>query len=118
MMSDRNGRGLMDDSEYALAAALVELLARSPAALARLRDLVSVHEHVAPTAPAYTVASLARVVGVSPRAVRDAIARGELVAAKRGGRWIISDDAVRAWARAEPMLSWAPAFAVHAIGAY
>jgi excisionase family DNA binding protein len=49
--------------------------------------------------PAYTVASLAAALGVSSRVVRGAIARGELAAVKRGGRWIISADAVRAWAQ-------------------
>jgi len=56
----------------------------------------------APAAPAapvvYTVATLAAELQVSPKVVRGAIARGELVAAQRSGRYLISDDAVRAWA--------------------
>jgi excisionase family DNA binding protein len=47
---------------------------------------------------AYTVASLASELGVSQKAVRCAIARRELAAVKRGSRWIISADAVHAWA--------------------
>ena len=83
----------MDD---ALAAALVEVLARSPAALARIRQLVA-PEPAPADAPAYTVAALAGAIGVSARAIRGAIARGELAAVKRGGRWLIAADAVRAW---------------------
>lgn len=83
----------MDD---ALAAALVEVLARSPAALARIRQLVA-PEPVPADAPAYTVAALASAIGVSARAIRGAIGRGELAAVKRGGRWLIAADAVRAW---------------------
>lgn len=48
----------------------------------------------------YTVASLAAEVDVSQKAIRSAIARGELAAVKRGSRWIISADAVNAWATA------------------
>jgi excisionase family DNA binding protein len=47
---------------------------------------------------AYTVASLAAELGVSQKTIRAAIARRELSAVKRGSRWIISADAVRAWA--------------------
>ena len=47
---------------------------------------------------AYTVHSLAADLGVSRKAVRGAIARGELRAVKRGSRWIIPADAVSEWA--------------------
>jgi excisionase family DNA binding protein len=47
---------------------------------------------------AYTVASLAIELGVSQKTIRSAIARRELSAVKRGSRWIISGEAVRAWA--------------------
>jgi excisionase family DNA binding protein len=50
----------------------------------------------------YTVASLAAVLDVSPRVVRGAIARGELQAAKRGGRYLIKPSAVHEWASVEP----------------
>jgi excisionase family DNA binding protein len=49
---------------------------------------------------AYTVASLASELDVSQKAIRCAIARRELAAVKRGSRWIISADAVLAWATA------------------
>lgn len=49
---------------------------------------------------AYTVHSLAAELGISPKAIRCAIARGELGAVKRGSRWIISADAVADWATA------------------
>lgn len=49
---------------------------------------------------AYTVASLAAELGVSQKAIRCAIGRRELPAVKRGSRWIISSDAVQAWASA------------------
>jgi excisionase family DNA binding protein len=91
------------EEQQALAAALVELLAASPLAIARLRELV---EREAPVAssfdrPAYTVGSLATTLEVSPRVIRGAIARGELDAAKRGGRWIISAAAVGRWAESD-----------------
>jgi hypothetical protein len=47
---------------------------------------------------AYTVASLAAELDVSPKAIRCAVARRELAAVKRGARWVISADAVREWA--------------------
>jgi len=43
---------------------------------------------------AYTVASLAAALDVTPKTVRGWIARGELRAAKRGGRWLIDRSAV------------------------
>ena len=86
--------------EHALAAALIELLASSPSAMQRLVDLLEDRGliHTEPTTPVYTVASLAEAVGISAKVVRGAIARGELDAVKRGGRWIIPAEAVDAWA--------------------
>lgn len=86
--------------QHALASALVELLASSPLAVARLRELIETESPGTPPleAPAYTVASLALTLGVSARVIRGAIARGELDATKRGGRWIISAMAVTRWA--------------------
>ena len=80
-----------------LAAALVEALAADPAAVSRLRELVAIDSPrpMAPEPVIYTVASLAAVLQVSARVVRGAIARGELHAAKRGGRYLISARAVR-----------------------
>lgn len=51
---------------------------------------------------AYTVATLAHELGLSPRAIRGAIERGELAATKRGGRWLISADAVTVWVEQAP----------------
>jgi excisionase family DNA binding protein len=87
-----------------LASALVEALAADPAAISRLRELVAVElpHPIAPEPVIYTVASLAAVLDVSERVVRGAIARGELQAAKRGGRYLISAGAVRDWAAVEP----------------
>ena len=96
--------------ECALVVALVEQLAASPAAMAQLVELLeSQRPAVQPATPAYTVTSLAAALGVSPKAVRGAIARGELAAVKRGGRWIISGDAVRAWAQHDGTARTAPA---------
>lgn len=84
-----------------LARAVLDALASDPHALARLRELVGEQDARgaadAQAAPAYTVDSLAAAVGVTPRTVRNAITRGELVAVKRGARWLISADAVEAW---------------------
>ena len=87
-----------------LASALVEALAADPAAISRLRELVAVDlpQPMAPEPVIYTVASLAAVLDVSERVVRGAIGRGELRAAKRGGRYLISAGAVRDWAAVEP----------------
>jgi len=86
-----------------LASALVEALAADPAAISRLRELVAVDLPftAAPGPVIYTVASLAAALDVSARVVRGAIARGELQAAKRGGRYLISAQAVQEWAAAE-----------------
>lgn len=99
---------------HALAVAVVEALAADPAASARLRALLAT-EQTDPTpadAPAYTVDSLAATLKVSAKVIRNAIARGELPAVKRGRRWIISGDAVHAWtagaADAVPVRSGAP----------
>lgn len=88
----------------ALASVLVEALAADPAAISRLRELVAIDSPRAavPEPVIYTVASLAAVLQVSARVIRGAIARGELKAAKRGGRYLISARAVDDWAAAGP----------------
>src|SRR3954451_3069556 len=48
-------------------------------------------------APFYTVARLSEQTGLSPKAIRNAIARGELAAVKRGGQWIIHARAADAY---------------------
>jgi len=42
------------------------------------------------------------MLGVSPRVVRNAIARHELDAVKRGARWLIPADAVQRWTHDQP----------------
>jgi excisionase family DNA binding protein len=84
-----------------LAQAMLDALGRDPDALDRLRELVGERgtKTFGPTTPAYTVATLAAELGRSERSVRAAIARGELRAVKRGRGWVISADAVAAWAQ-------------------
>jgi excisionase family DNA binding protein len=77
------------------AAESLSQIASDPEALAALRHLVGAG--IDRTTPAYTVATLATTLGVSERVVRNAIARGELRAVKRGSRWYIATDAVDAW---------------------
>lgn len=78
--------GLDDDALAAFASRLVPHLPRlATAAVPHL---------------AFTVASLADELCISQKAIRCAIARGELRALKRGSRWIISADAVNEWANA------------------
>jgi excisionase family DNA binding protein len=79
------------------AAELLSRIASDPEALAVLRRLVDADTDRA--VPAYTVATLAAALGVTERVVRNAIARGELHAVKRGARWLIATDAVDAWTR-------------------
>lgn len=75
--------------------AFLDALTRSPTAVERLRELLG--ERPA----AYTVESFAAAVGLSPKAVRNAIARGDLGAVKRGGRWIVSGAAADRWSEPE-----------------
>lgn len=80
---------------------VVAALAGDPLLLAKLRDLLGVPASPPPAVPpAYTVASLAKVLGVSERVVRNAIARGELPAARRGARYVIAAEAIERWAQA------------------
>lgn len=86
-----------------LAQAFVAAIAEDSTALAELRVVLGVAAPVmADTGPlAYTVASLAKELGVSAKVVRGAIQRGELEAVKRGNRWLIAAEAVRAWLSGE-----------------
>jgi excisionase family DNA binding protein len=85
----------------ALAAEIVEAIASSPLALARLRELVAATDRTSDShSPAYTVRTLALELGRSERSIRAAIARRELQAVKRGRGYVISADAVAEWARA------------------
>ena len=77
--------------EAHLARAVVAALRADARALADLQHLITSLAAESETALAYTVASLAAALCVSPKVVRNAIARGELEA-----------DAVARWAGATP----------------
>jgi hypothetical protein len=83
-----------------LVAALLDDLA-APHAREALRRALEPEE--APRPPnertVFTAETLAAELGITPRAVRAAITRGDLAAIKRAGRWIIARQAVEAWAR-------------------
>lgn len=98
-MRDIEGMGDFSRIEQLLADDVLSALLADPAALRRLRVAlreIEATEAVGPV-PAYTVDSLAAVLSVTPRVVRNAVARGELRAVKRGGRWLIPADAVVEW---------------------
>jgi excisionase family DNA binding protein len=89
--------GVTRDSQIALA--LVEAL--DDRALDALADALAprLGASTAPARPvAYTVATLAEELGLSPRVIRGAIQRGELQGVKRGRTYLIARDAVDAWA--------------------
>jgi excisionase family DNA binding protein len=69
---------------------LVERMLADERTRERLRTLLA-------PPPVYTVSSLAEALRVSPKAISNAIRRGELDAVKRGGRWYISAEAVTTW---------------------
>jgi excisionase family DNA binding protein len=76
---------------------LVETLGVNGELVDELRALLVVDDTGTKSSPpAYTVESLAAAVGVSAKAVRNAIARGDLQAVKRGGRWLVPAAAVDA----------------------
>src|SRR5947209_475611 len=83
-----------------LVMALIGELVADPVALEQLRRALDAEssDHATAAPPAYTASTLAAALGVSAKTVRNAIARGELRAIKRGARWIVSEDAVREWA--------------------
>ncbi len=72
--------------------ALLAELRDDPAAAAELRALVGAGPSV------YTPQTLAAELGVTPRAVRAAIERGDLQARRSGRGYVISAEAVAAWA--------------------
>lgn len=73
--------------------ALIAELRDDPAAMAELRELLGVGRSV------YTPQTLAAELGVTPRAIRAAIDRGDLEARRSGRGYVIGADAVAAWAR-------------------
>lgn len=60
----------------------------------------SMSSSTTPASMVYSVRSLAAELGVSDRAIRGAIHRGELAAVKRGRRYVIPGAAVAAWSEA------------------
>lgn len=89
-----------------LAEVIVNALADDPVCLEKLRELLGATQDdtALGAPPAYTVAGLAQALGVTCRVVRNAIARGELPAVKRGGRWYVAAEAVVVWTAAEEVL--------------
>lgn len=47
-----------------------------------------------------TVPQAARLLGIPPEHLRRALREGTLVGSKRGGQWVISRQALEAWAQA------------------
>ena len=81
------------------ALAIVEAIRDDPETLALLRSLIdSVPEQESPLA--YTVRGLAQRTGRSPKAIRGAIHRGELVATRDGSRgYTILPEHAELWLR-------------------
>jgi excisionase family DNA binding protein len=82
---------------------LLAELRSDPAAAAELRTALA----AGPVA--YTPQTLAAELGVTPRAVRAAIGRGDLQARRSGRGWVISADAVAAWAQPHARVRRRPA---------
>jgi excisionase family DNA binding protein len=72
---------------------LAELLAP------RVAELIATSSTSAPARTVYTPATLAAELGVTARAIRAAIERGELRARRSGRGWVIAAAAVAEWAR-------------------
>ncbi len=83
-----------------LARAIVAAIAKDPDALEQLRELLrddADHQMHQLMRAAFTVQTLAAELGLSAKAIRAAIGRGELQAVKRGRGYVISAEAVAAW---------------------
>lgn len=83
-----------------LAAALIDVIDGDALAELAARLLPHLNGSISSArneAPAFTVATLAKTLCVSPKTIRGAIQRGELAAAKRQGRWLIQPAAVESW---------------------
>lgn len=76
-----------------MVASLLAELQDDPAALAELRVLLGAGPSV------YSPQTLAAELGITPRAVRAAIERGDLQARRSGRGYVIGADAVAAWAQ-------------------
>jgi excisionase family DNA binding protein len=75
-----------------LLAALLDELRADPGARAELRELLDAGPAV------YTPRTLAAELGITPRAIRAAIERGELEAVKSGRGYVIAREAVARFA--------------------
>lgn len=71
---------------------LLDELRAQPQLLAELRDLLGARPTV------YTAQTLAAELGVTSRAIRAAIERGDLEAVRSGRVWLISAEAATTWA--------------------
>ncbi|MCS7206351.1 MAG: helix-turn-helix domain-containing protein [Dehalococcoidia bacterium] len=49
----------------------------------------------------FSVPQAARLLGVSPEHLRRALREGTLVGTKKGGQWVVSRQALEAWAKAQ-----------------
>jgi hypothetical protein len=81
-------------------AELARTLLASPEAVALLREALGVDERQVRQPLAYTVPTLAAATGLSEKAIRGAIRRGQLHATRRGGErgpYLIDGDDARAW---------------------
>lgn len=76
-------------------AELVETLRVDP----RVRACLAAALELTPERTLHTTATLAAELGVSARTVVRAIEAGELAATRRAGRWVMTVEDVREWAR-------------------
>jgi excisionase family DNA binding protein len=79
-----------------LASILLAELRADPTVLAELRTLLGAAPSV------YTPKTLAAELGITPRAVRAAIERGDLHARRSGRGYVIGAEAVAEWASSPP----------------
>lgn len=96
-----SGGGTSQGSAFALE--LVKAVLASPEAVGLLREALGANQPQDAQPLAYTVSSLAEATGLSPKAVRGAIRRGELPANRRGdesGPYLIEGEGAREWVRA------------------
>ena len=82
-----NGVRAMSDAQRGELAELLVIKSRQSASI------------IAPPPIAYTTHTLAPALGITERAVREAIRRGDLAAEKRGRRWLIDPESVERFIR-------------------
>jgi excisionase family DNA binding protein len=84
-----------------IVAAVLDALRDDPEAVEILRDVLAIPVQQEAPPRWRTVRGFAAELGVSEKVIRNAIARGELQAVKRGGRWFISSEASDRWLTAK-----------------